>query len=74
MQWSSYFPEWPLDRPFPTFDGRCVLYPKKKILQDYLSWRQADCHINNLYNTTFWNLVQRGGMSGTEAEDMLKVR
>lgn len=43
MQWDKYFPGQPLDRPFPTFDGRCVLYPKKKILRDYLSWRQADC-------------------------------
>lgn len=43
MQWDKYFPEQILERPFPTFDGRCVLYPKKKILRDYLSWRQADC-------------------------------
>lgn len=50
-----------------------MLYPKKKILLDYLSWRQADCHINNLYNTTFWNLVLKGGMTTTEAEDALKV-
>lgn len=61
-----------LERPWPTFDGRCICYPKKKILRDYLAWRQADCHINNLYNTTFWNLVLKGGMSGTEAEQELK--
>lgn len=30
-------------------------------------------HINNLYNTTFWALVQQGGMTTQEAEDMLKV-
>lgn len=30
-------------------------------------------HINNLYNTTFWSLVQLGGMSGTEAEKFLAV-
>ncbi|RMY86404.1 hypothetical protein D0861_05959 [Hortaea werneckii] len=42
------------------------------ILRDYLSWRQADCHINNLYNTTFWNMVLEGGMSTTEAEHALK--
>lgn len=29
-------------------------------------------HINNLYNTTFWSLVQTGGMSGTDAELSLK--
>jgi tRNA(His) 5'-end guanylyltransferase len=43
MQWDKFFPGQELDRPFPTFDGRCVLYPKRKILRDYLSWRQADC-------------------------------
>lgn len=72
MQWSRFFPDRPLERPYPTFDGRCVCYPKRKILRDYLSWRQADCHVNNLYNTTFWNMVQRGGMSQTEAELELK--
>jgi len=41
-------------------------------LRDYISWRQADCHINNLYNTTFWALVLRDGMSNTEAEEFLK--
>lgn len=30
-------------------------------------------HINNLYNTTFWALVQRGGMSTQEAEKELMV-
>jgi tRNA(His) 5'-end guanylyltransferase len=28
-------------------------------------------HINNLYNTTFWTLVQQGGMSAQEAEQRL---
>lgn len=30
-------------------------------------------HINNLYNTTFWTMVQQGGMSNTDAEQELKV-
>lgn len=30
-------------------------------------------HINNLYNTTFWALVLKGGISNTEAEKELKV-
>lgn len=30
-------------------------------------------HINNLYNTTFWALIQLGGMDATEAEKALKV-
>lgn len=29
-------------------------------------------HINNLYNTTFWKLVQQGGMTQTNAEELLK--
>jgi tRNA(His) 5'-end guanylyltransferase len=29
-------------------------------------------HINNLYNTTFWALVQQGGMGEREAEQRLK--
>ena len=41
----------------PSFDARMVLYPAMESLRDYLSWRQVDCHINNLYNTTFWALV-----------------
>ncbi|EXJ86887.1 tRNA(His) guanylyltransferase [Capronia epimyces CBS 606.96] len=56
----------------PTFDGRAVCYPSWGNLRDYLSWRQVDCHINNLYNTTFWALVQQGGMSPTAAEEHLK--
>lgn len=72
MLWPEYFPDQPLTRPFPTFDARCVCYPKRRILRDYLCWRQADCHINNLYNTTFWNMVLQGGMSQTDAELELK--
>lgn len=30
-------------------------------------------HINNLYNTTFWALVQQGDMDATQAEERLKV-
>jgi len=56
----------------PTFDGRAVCYPSWENLRDYLRWRQVDCHINNLYNTTFWALVQQGGMSATAAEEFLK--
>ncbi|KAK5170935.1 tRNA-His guanylyltransferase [Saxophila tyrrhenica] len=72
LQWPTFFPEQQLSRPFPTFDGRCVAYPKRKILRDYLAWRQADCHINNLYNTVFWNLVLKGEMDGKAAEEALK--
>ncbi len=52
----------------PQFDARIVLYPTLENLKDYFSWRQADCHINNLYNTCFWNLVLHGGRSEAQAE------
>ncbi|KAG5300607.1 tRNA guanylyltransferase [Histoplasma ohiense] len=71
--WSSFFPSMKLEPGFlPSFDGRAVQYPSVKNLRDYMSWRQADCHINNLYNTTFWNMILQGGMSNTEAEKALQ--
>ncbi|KAF3925236.1 hypothetical protein ABW20_dc0104882 [Dactylellina cionopaga] len=69
--WPTYFPDTPLKRPLPTFDGRAVCYPTIENVRDYLSWRQADCHINNLYNTSFWALIQLGGMTAQEAEKEL---
>lgn len=55
----------------PVFDARVVLYPTDENFRDYFSWRQADCHINNLYNTVFWALIQRGGLSTRQAEQRL---
>ncbi|KAH7156236.1 tRNA guanylyltransferase [Dactylonectria macrodidyma] len=69
--WSNHFPDSPLSFPLPTFDGRAVCYPSVQNLRDYLSWRQVDCHINNLYNTAFWSLVQLGGLDNKEAEKTL---
>ncbi|PTB40546.1 Glucose-responsive transcription factor [Trichoderma asperellum] len=69
--WSTYFPDTPLSFPLPTFDGRAVCYPTVQNLRDYMSWRQADCHINNLYNTAFWKLIQLGGLDNKEAEKTL---
>ncbi|KAA8910122.1 putative tRNAHis guanylyltransferase Thg1 [Sphaerosporella brunnea] len=60
-----------LSPPLPSFDGRAVIYPTTRNLRDYISWRQVDAHINNLYNTTFWALIQRGGMTAVEAEKEL---
>ena len=65
--WTQFFPGQKLLYP-PTFDARTVLYPTNKNLRDYLSWRQVDCHINNLYNTVFWALVQKAGMTNNEAQ------
>ena len=55
---SDYFTEYKKPLRIPSFDGRIVLYPSLDDLKAYLSWRQVDCHINNLYNTTFWALVK----------------
>ncbi|KIK02938.1 hypothetical protein K443DRAFT_677102 [Laccaria amethystina LaAM-08-1] len=71
FHWSLYFPDTPLVYP-PSFDGRIVLYPRTKEVKDYFAWRQADTHINNLYNTTFWALVQQGGQTTTEAHSTLR--
>ncbi|KAM7349205.1 tRNA-histidine guanylyltransferase [Cochliomyia hominivorax] len=71
LNWSSWMGDKKLQYP-PCFDGRVVLYPSDQNLRDYLSWRQADVHINNLYNTTFWNLVLKGGLTNQEAEAKLR--
>ncbi|KDO18130.1 hypothetical protein SPRG_16419 [Saprolegnia parasitica CBS 223.65] len=57
--WSAFFGDVPLQYP-PAFDSRVVCYPSAKNLRDYLAWRQVDCHINNMYNTCFWRLVESG--------------
>lgn len=69
--WPRFFKTTPLFYP-PTFDARVILYPTDKNLRDYLAWRQADIHINNLYNTCFWNLVIKKKMPPPQAEEMLK--
>jgi tRNA(His) guanylyltransferase len=69
--WSSFFPATQLQYP-PSFDGRVVTYPNLRTMRDYLSWRQADCHINNLYNTCFWALVH-SGVTLKDAEKKLCV-
>ncbi|KAI9017631.1 Thg1 C terminal domain-containing protein [Gaertneriomyces semiglobifer] len=59
---------------WPSFDARVVCYPTMENLRDYLCWRQADCHINNLYNTAFWALVQDSNNphTTTQAQNVLK--
>jgi tRNA(His) guanylyltransferase len=70
LGFSDFFPERKLDQ-IPIFDSRIVCYPDSKSLRDYLNWRQVDCHINNLYNTCFWKLVEKG-LTNVEAEKTLK--
>ena len=65
-----HYPDTPL-KYAPSFDARIVLYPTLQNVKDYLSWRQADTHINNLYNTAFWTLVEKGKLSPQEAEARL---
>ncbi|XP_041370669.1 probable tRNA(His) guanylyltransferase isoform X2 [Gigantopelta aegis] len=71
MNWPRFFSTQPLQYA-PAFDGRIVLYPTDENLRDYLSWRQADCHINNLYNTCFWKLVQERGLTPVQSQERLK--
>ncbi|CDR46199.1 CYFA0S22e01178g1_1 [Cyberlindnera fabianii] len=70
--WPKFFPDFPLDlKHLPTFDGRAVVYPNLQTVKDYVCWRYVDTHINNLYNTVFWTLVLKGGMTTREAEQKL---
>lgn len=74
---SSYVHHWPMFKDqrleaLPSFDGRIVVYPSDQNLKDYMSWRQADVHVNNLYNTAFWNLVLKSGLTNQEAEARLR--
>ena len=69
--WGKCFKDTELKYP-PTFDGRVILYPTLTNLKDYFSWRQVDCHINNLYNTTFWALVLMGNLTKEQANNRLK--
>lgn len=72
FEWNKEFPEKPIrSERLPTFDARAVVYPTSTLIRDYFSWRQVDCHINNLYNTTYWNLILKAGMTGKEAENIL---
>lgn len=68
--WQKFFGAATLKYP-PIFDGRVVLYPSDENLIDYMKWRQADVHINNLYNTSFWTLVQQGELTVSQAEKRL---
>lgn len=68
--WKRYFGDAELLYP-PAFDSRVVLYPSEENVRDYFSWRQADTHINNLYNTTFWNLILNGGLDNYQVSTCL---
>ena len=69
QNWTSFFDVSMIDTP--CFDCRAIVYPNLDILKDYLMWRQVDCHVNNLYNTTFWALV-KNGKTNQQAEEILR--
>jgi tRNA(His) guanylyltransferase len=69
FHWRKHFEQDLQD--IPTFDSRIVQYPNEECLKDYFRWRQVDCHINNLYNTVFWEMV-RTGKTHQEVEKILK--
>lgn len=70
--WSQEFPDKPLSHErLPQFDCRAVVYPNITVVKDYFRWRQVDCHINNLYNTSFWTLVLKGNLTPQQAEQRL---
>lgn len=70
LQFGDHFGAPP--KRIPSFDARIVLYPTFDDIRAYISWRQVDCHINNLYNTTFWTMVNKGGLTTKEAHQRLK--
>ena len=47
------------------------IYLLRCILDQLQMSDESAGHINNLYNTTFWTLVQQGGMGAREAEQRL---
>lgn len=70
--WNLFFPDVVLHhKHLPYFDSRCVCYPNLTVVKDYLSWRFVDTHINNLYNTVFWYLIIKCGLTPQESEQKL---
>jgi tRNA(His) guanylyltransferase len=72
FHWIGFFGPIRLQNP-PAFDARVVMYPTDKNLKDYLGWRQADVHVNNLYNTAFWGLVLKKGFSNSQVQQFFQA-
>ncbi|KAF5016190.1 hypothetical protein F66182_12210, partial [Fusarium sp. NRRL 66182] len=58
------------------FHPNCDLFERRSAIKqagndDSINFHSIICHINNLYNTTFWALVLKGGLSNVEAEKEL---
>ncbi|XP_058005108.1 tRNA(His) guanylyltransferase 1 isoform X3 [Hevea brasiliensis] len=69
-KWKEFFPMKDMRYP-PTFNGRVICCATIEVLQEYLAWRQNDCHANNQYNTCLWKLVE-SGKTEKEAQEILK--
>lgn len=50
----------------PAFEGHVYLFPSELNLKDFLSWRQAELHANNLYSSAFWAMVLKGKLAPKE--------
>ncbi|XP_021740480.1 tRNA(His) guanylyltransferase 2-like isoform X1 [Chenopodium quinoa] len=70
IKWKDFFPHQKLLYA-PSFHAQIIRCPTLEVLQNYLAWRQNDCHLNNLYDTCFWKLV-KSGKSESEAHGRLK--
>lgn len=55
----------------PSFRGNIIICATLEVVQAYLTWRQNDCHTNNLFNTCLYNLVKSGE---TEAQAQAKLK
>lgn len=74
LNWPSFFKGIELKpSDAPSFDARATPYPLEQEIHDYLSWRQEDCHINNLNNTCIWKLVQLKGLTTSEAQQRINT-
>ena len=71
MRWKEYFPGKELVQS-PHFQVEVFCYPEPRIVCDYLSWRQSECHNRNQYTTCFWMLV-KSGEGENKAKEILKV-
>ena len=75
MHWNEEFPIKPVHGlRLSTFGATTVMHPNSDVFffKVYFSWRQADCHISNLYNTSFWGLIRKCTLSPQDGENALK--
>ncbi|XP_048490457.1 tRNA(His) guanylyltransferase 1 isoform X2 [Beta vulgaris subsp. vulgaris] len=76
IKWKDFFPHQKLLYA-PSFHAKVIRCPTLEVLQTYLAWRQNDCHLNNLYDTCNWKLIESGKsetahgfLKGTRKQEM----